>query len=137
MSSTATAGRAGQGVGRLSVGMRRKLDKPSVAESVVALAVGRNVGELQPGDEACAGAGSDAGAGGDGVLAPKPANLGSSRPASVPTSAQTALQGLRDAGRVRAGLSRRRSEHTFRSIGADDVIDHARGASPMRHSATT
>jgi NADPH:quinone reductase-like Zn-dependent oxidoreductase len=80
-------------------------------------AVGRNVTEFQPGDEvfgtcrgafaeyACAAAGSEAGVGGEGVLAPKPANLTFEQAAGVPTSAQTALQGLRDAGAIRAGQS--------------------------------
>ena len=80
-------------------------------------AVGRNVTEFQPGDEvfgtcrgalaeyACTGAGSEGGVGGDGVLAAKPANLSFEQAAGVPTSAQTALQGLRDAGAIRAGQS--------------------------------
>jgi NADPH:quinone reductase-like Zn-dependent oxidoreductase len=80
-------------------------------------AVGRNVTEFRPGDEvfgtcrgalaeyACAGAGSEGGVGGDGVLAAKPANLSFEQAAGVPTSAQTALQGLRDAGAIRAGQS--------------------------------
>lgn len=80
-------------------------------------AVGRNVTEFQPGDEvfgtcrgafaeyACAAAGSEGGVGGEGVLAPKPANLTFEQAAGVPTSAQTALQGLRDAGAIRAGQS--------------------------------
>jgi NADPH:quinone reductase-like Zn-dependent oxidoreductase len=80
-------------------------------------AVGRNVTEFQPGDEvfgtcrgafaeyACAAAGSEGGVGGEGMLAPKPANLTFEQAAGVPTSAQTALQGLRDAGAIRAGQS--------------------------------
>jgi NADPH:quinone reductase-like Zn-dependent oxidoreductase len=80
-------------------------------------AVGKDVTGFQPGDEvfgscrgafaeyACAGAGSEAGVGGDGVLAPKPANLSFEQAAAVPTSAPTALQGLRDAGRIQAGQS--------------------------------
>ena len=80
-------------------------------------AVGRNVTEFRPGDEvfgtcrgafaeyACAAAGGEGGVGGEGVLAPKPANLTFEQAAAVPTSAQTALQGLRDAGAIRAGRS--------------------------------
>jgi NADPH:quinone reductase-like Zn-dependent oxidoreductase len=130
-------------------------------------AVGKDVGEFRPGDEvfgscrgafaeyACAGAGSEAGVGGDGVLAPKPANLTFEQAASVPTSAITALQGLRDAGAIQAGravlvigasggvgtfavqLAKVFEAHVtgvcstakvdlVRSIGADEVIDYTR-----------
>ena len=80
-------------------------------------AVGRNVTQFQAGDEvfgtcrggfaeyACAAAGSEGGVGGDGVLAPKPPNLTFEQAAGVPTSAQTALQGLRDAGAIGGGQS--------------------------------
>ena len=80
-------------------------------------AVGRNVTEFQAGDEvfgtcrgafaeyACAAAGSEGGVGGGGVLAPMPANLTFEQAAGIPTSAQAALQGLRDAGAIRAGQS--------------------------------
>ncbi|MFC9786330.1 NAD(P)-dependent alcohol dehydrogenase [Rhodococcus sp. NPDC127528] len=40
---------------------------------------------------------------GDGVLAPKPANLTFEQAAAVPISALTALQGVRDHGRVKSG----------------------------------
>jgi NADPH:quinone reductase-like Zn-dependent oxidoreductase len=80
-------------------------------------AVGKEVTEFLPGDEvfgtcrgafaeyACAAAGSEGSVGGEGVLAPKPANLTFEQAAGVPTSAQTALQGLRDAGAIRDGQS--------------------------------
>src|SRR5918999_1153323 len=81
-------------------------------------AVGSGVTEFQPGDEvfgsgrgtlaeyACAGAAADdSKVGGPGVIAPKPANLTFEQAAAVPTSGGTALQGLRDAGGVRAGQS--------------------------------
>jgi NADPH:quinone reductase-like Zn-dependent oxidoreductase len=80
-------------------------------------AVGKDVTGFRPGDEvfgtcrgafaeyARAGAGSGGGVGGDGVLAPKPANLTFEQAAAVPTSASTALQGLRDAGGIQAGQS--------------------------------
>lgn len=80
-------------------------------------AVGNRVTEFQPGDEvfgtcrgafaefACAGAGGEGGVGGDGVLAAKPANLTFEQAAVVPTSGCAALQGLRDAGGIRAGQS--------------------------------
>ena len=88
-------------------------------------------------------------------LAPKPANLSFEQAAAVPTSAATALQALRDKGKVRAGqrvliigagggvgtfavqlakaygaavtgvCSAAKAE-LVRSIGADDVIDYTR-----------
>jgi NADPH:quinone reductase-like Zn-dependent oxidoreductase len=130
-------------------------------------AVGRHVTEFKQGDEvfgscrgafaeyACAGAGSEGGVGGDGVLAPKPANLTFEQAAGVPTSAQSALQALRDAGGIRAGqsvliigasggvgtfavqLAKAFEAHVagvcstakldlVRSVGADHVIDYTR-----------
>jgi NADPH:quinone reductase-like Zn-dependent oxidoreductase len=80
-------------------------------------AVGKVVTQFQQGDEvfgtcrgafaeyACAGAGGAGSVGGDGVLAPKPANLTFEQAAGVPTSACAALQGLREAGGIRAGQS--------------------------------
>jgi NADPH:quinone reductase-like Zn-dependent oxidoreductase len=125
------------------------------------------VTEFQPGDEvfgtcrgalaeyACAGAAGEAGVGGHGVLAAKPANLSFEQASGVPTSAQTALQGLRDAGAIRAGqsvliigasggvgtfavqLAKTFEAHVagvcstpkadlVRSLGADHVIDYTR-----------
>ena len=141
-------------------------------------AVGRNVTEFESGDEvfgtcqgafaeyACAGAGSEGGVGGDGVLAPKPANLSFEQAAGVPTSAQTALQGLRDAGAIRAGqsvliigasggvgtfavqLAKVFEAHVagvcsttkmdlVRSVGADHVIDYTREDFADEGHATT
>src|ERR687885_1530850 len=130
-------------------------------------AVGRATTAFQPGDEvfgsgrgtlaeyACAGAADVAKVGGAGVLAPKPANLTFEQAAAVPTSGATALQGLRDAGRVRGGqsvliigasggvgtfavqLAKHFDAHVtgvcstaktelVRSLGADAVIDYTR-----------
>jgi NADPH:quinone reductase-like Zn-dependent oxidoreductase len=130
-------------------------------------AVGKDVTQFQPGDEvfgtcrgafaeyACAGAGSEGGVGTAGVLAPKPANLTFEQAAAVPTSATSALQGLRDAGGIRAGqsvliigasggvgtfavqLAKAFDAHVtgvcstpkvdlVRSLGADHVIDYTR-----------
>ncbi len=102
----------------MGVGLRRpkaRIVGRDVAGSVEA--VGKDVTEFQPGDEvfgscrgafaeyACAGAGSESGIGGDGVIAPKPVNLTFEQAAGVPTSAGSALQGLRDAGGIQAGQS--------------------------------
>jgi NADPH:quinone reductase-like Zn-dependent oxidoreductase len=102
----------------MGVGVRRpkaRVPGRDVAGSVEA--VGSGVTEFRPGDEvfgscrgafaeyACAATASEGGVGGDGVLAPKPANLTFEQAAGVPTSACSALQGLRDAGRIQAGQS--------------------------------
>ena len=152
----------------MGVGLRRP--KARVAGRDVAgivEAVGRRVTVFERGDEvfgtcrgafaefACAGAGSEGGVGGDGVLAPKPANRTFEQAAGVPTSAHSALQGLRDAGGIRAGqsvliigaaggvgtfavqLAKAFEAHVagvcsptkldlVRSIGADHVIDYTR-----------
>jgi NADPH:quinone reductase-like Zn-dependent oxidoreductase len=152
----------------MGVGLRKpkaRVVGRDVAGSVEA--VGRNVTEFQPGDEvfgtcrgalaeyACAGVASEAGVGGDGVLAAKPANLSFEQAAGVPTSAQTALQALRDSGAIRAGqsvliigasggvgtfaiqLAKMFGAHVagvcstpkadlVRSLGADHVIDYTR-----------
>lgn len=80
-------------------------------------AVGKDVTQFRPGDAvfgtcrgafaeyACARAGSEGSVGGNGVLALKPANLTFEQAACVPTSACTALAGLRDAGGIHAGQS--------------------------------
>jgi NADPH:quinone reductase-like Zn-dependent oxidoreductase len=70
-------------------------------------AVGQNVTRFRPGDELF---GIKGGALAeyvcvreDGAVAPKPANLSFEEAAAVPIAATTALQGLRDKGRVRSG----------------------------------
>lgn len=73
-------------------------------------AVGRSVERFRPGDEVF-GDLSGCGLGGfaeyacapERVLAPKPASLSFQEAAAVPLAATTALQGLRDKGRIRVG----------------------------------
>jgi NADPH:quinone reductase-like Zn-dependent oxidoreductase len=67
--------------------------------------VGKNVTDFKPGDEVFGGAG---GAYAeyvieDKAIAPKPANLTFEEAAAVPTAALTALQGLRDYGKIQPG----------------------------------
>ena len=70
-------------------------------------AVGKNVVQFRPGDEVF----GDIGHGGfaeyaaapERCLAPKPANLSFEAAAAVPVAALTALQGLRDCGKIQAG----------------------------------
>ncbi|MFL6557079.1 MAG: NAD(P)-dependent alcohol dehydrogenase, partial [Bacillus sp. (in: firmicutes)] len=73
-------------------------------------AVGKNVKQYQPGDEVF-GDLSRCGWGGfaeyvsvpENALAPKPANLSFEESAAVPMAAVTALQGLRDKGKIQPG----------------------------------
>ena len=70
-------------------------------------AVGRAVTRFRPGDEVFAdietGGFAEYAAVREDLLEPKPANLGFEQAAAVPLAALTALQGLRDHGRVQPG----------------------------------
>ena len=66
-------------------------------------AVGKDVTQFQPGDEVfgtCDGSFAEYASARQDKLAPKPANLTFEQAAAVPISGVTALQGLRDAGKV-------------------------------------
>ena len=123
-------------------------------------AVGRNAKQFRPGDEVF-GDLSNCGRGGyaeyvcvpENVLALKPANISFEEAAAVPIAAVTALQGLRDKGRIQPGqkvlingasggvgtfavqiaksfgtevtaVCSTRNVDMVRSIGADQVIDY-------------
>jgi NADPH:quinone reductase-like Zn-dependent oxidoreductase len=122
------------------------------------VAVGEHVTRFQAGDGVfgvCEGSFAEYASAREDRLAPKPANLTLEQAAAVPTSALTALQGLRDKGEVRAGqrvliIGAGGGVGTFavqfakafgadvtgvcsttkvamvRSIGADHVIDYTR-----------
>ena len=69
-------------------------------------AVGKNVKQLQPGDEVfgwCKGAFAEYARAGEDQFVLKPANLTFEQAAAVPTSAFTALQALRDVAKVQSG----------------------------------
>jgi NADPH:quinone reductase-like Zn-dependent oxidoreductase len=72
-------------------------------------AIGRNITQFQPGDDVFGMTSGSAGAFAEYVcstanrLALKPANISFEEAASAPVAAFTALQGLRDAGKIRAG----------------------------------
>lgn len=122
-------------------------------------AVGRQVKQFQPGDEVFGGRGGKGGGfaeyvcAAEDVLALKPANISFEDAAAVPIAAVTALQGLRDRGRIQRGqqvlvdgasggvgtfavqiaksfgaevtaVCSTRNVDTARSIGADHVIDY-------------
>jgi NADPH:quinone reductase-like Zn-dependent oxidoreductase len=125
-------------------------------------AVGRNVKQFQPGDEVFGVTGFEGKGFAEYVcaieakLGPKPANLSFEEAAAVPIAASTALQGLRDKGRIQPGhkvlvegasggvgtfavqiakafgaevtaVCSPRNVETARSIGADHVIDYTQG----------
>jgi len=121
-------------------------------------AVGKNVTRFEVGDEVfgmCEGSFAEYACVKEDKLALKPANLGFEQAAAVPVSGFTALQGLRDHGKVQAGQSvliigasggvgtfavqlakafgaevtgvcSRTKVDLVRSIGADHVIDYTR-----------
>lgn len=121
-------------------------------------AVGTNVTGFQPGDQVfgtCDGSFAEYAVVRPDRCVPKPANLSYEQAAAVPVSAVTALQAVRDMGRVQAGqrvmvigasggvgtyavqLAKAYGAHVtgvcstkkmdlVRSIGADDVIDYTR-----------
>jgi NADPH:quinone reductase-like Zn-dependent oxidoreductase len=145
---------------RAQAGLRRP--KSSLLGSDVAgqvEAVGKGVTRFHPGDEVFAhvqeGGFAEHAAVPEAALGPKPANLTFEQAAAVPLAGLTALQGLRDPGRVRpgqkvliigaaggvgsfavqlakhfgadvTGVCSTRNLDLVRSIGADHVIDYTR-----------
>jgi NADPH:quinone reductase-like Zn-dependent oxidoreductase len=144
-------------LGRLAFGLRaprtrvRGMDVSGVVE-----AVGSAVTAVRPGDEvfgACDGAFAEYAAVREGKCAAKPAGLSFEQAAALPTSAVTALQAVRNQGRVRpgqrvlvigagggvgsyavqfakafgahvTGVCSSSKVEVVRSIGADEVIDY-------------
>jgi NADPH:quinone reductase-like Zn-dependent oxidoreductase len=144
---------------RLIPGLRKPKD-PRMGVDVAGRveAVGRNVTQFKPGDQVfgvCRGAFAEYACAMEDKLALKPANLSFEDAAAVPVAAITALQGLRDKGRIQPGhrvlvdgasggvgtfavqiaksfgaevtaVCSTRNLDTARSIGADHVIDYMR-----------
>jgi NADPH:quinone reductase-like Zn-dependent oxidoreductase len=144
---------------RLSAGLRRpKVQIPGIDLAGRVEAVGGKVTRFRPGDEVFGTGASTfaeyAGAPEDG-LAPKPANLTFEQAAAVPVAGITALQGLRDKGRLQpgqkvliigasggvgtfavqlakafgaevTGVCSTRNLDRVRSLGADQVVDYTR-----------
>jgi len=148
-------------IARLQLGLRKPKDRVlgcDVAGQVEAL--GKNVTMLQPGDEVFGspfmhgfGAFAECVCVSEGLLASKPATLSFEQAAAVPLAASTALQGLRDHGRIEpghkvliigasggvgafavqiaksfdaevSGVCSTRNVDMVRSLGADHVIDY-------------
>ena len=150
-------------IARLQWGLRApKFAVPGCDLAGQVEAVGHSVTSLQPGDEVFGslfmrgfGALAELASVPEDVLAPKPANLSFDDAAAVPIAALTALQGLRDRGRVEAGhkvliigasggvgtfavqiakslgaevtgVCSTRNVDMVRSLGADHVVDYTR-----------
>jgi NADPH:quinone reductase-like Zn-dependent oxidoreductase len=147
---------------RLLLGLGKpKIKQPGVDVAGQVEAVGRNVTQFKPGDEVfgtCRGAfaeyaTSQSVPGMKSVLVRKPANVTFEQAASAPVAALTALQGLRDKGRIQqgqrvlingaaggvgtfavqiaksfganvTGVCSTRNVNMVRSIGADQIIDY-------------
>jgi NADPH:quinone reductase-like Zn-dependent oxidoreductase len=98
-------------ISRLQAGLRKPKDRVLGADVAGKVeAVGKYVTKFQPGDEVFGslfGHGSGAFAEyvsvSDGLLELKPANLSFDQAGAVPVAALTALQGLRDHGRIEPG----------------------------------
>lgn len=135
-----------------------KAGRPGVDLAGQVEAIGRNVTRFQPGDEvfgASKGAFAEYVCAGENKLVLKPANITFEQAASVPVAALSALQGLRDKGRIQpgqkvlingaaggvgtfsvqiaksfgadvTGVCSTKSADIVRSIGADHVIDYTR-----------
>ncbi|MER5935388.1 NAD(P)-dependent alcohol dehydrogenase [Streptomyces sp. NPDC002054] len=92
---------------RLAYGLRRPRRRiPGMDLAGRVEAVGRNVTRFRPGDEVYGigrGTFAEYACAPERKLAPKPANLTFEQAAAVPASGLTALQALRDQGRVRSG----------------------------------
>jgi NADPH:quinone reductase-like Zn-dependent oxidoreductase len=144
-------------VARMSAGWPKPKDYvPGYDVAGQVEAVGKNVAQYQPGDEvfgACQRTCAEYVCAAADKFAPKPANLTFEQAAAVPTSAVTALLGLRDVGKVQpgrkvlingasggvgtfavqiakafgaevTGVCSTKNVDMVRSIGADHVIDY-------------
>ncbi|MHB8485441.1 MAG: NAD(P)-dependent alcohol dehydrogenase [Candidatus Acidiferrales bacterium] len=144
-------------VGRIAFGLRKpKITRPGVDVAGQVEAVGRNVTQFKTRDEVfgvCRGSFAEFACAAEEKLERKPANISFEDAAAVPVAALTALQGLRDKGRIQRGhkvvvdgasggvgtfsvqiaksfgaevtaVCSTRNVETARSIGADHVIDY-------------
>jgi NADPH:quinone reductase-like Zn-dependent oxidoreductase len=94
-------------IGRIMTGLRKpKITRPGVDVAGQVEAVGRNVTQFKPGDEvfgSCRGAFAEYACTSESALVMKPDDVTFEQAASVPVAAFTALQGLRDKGKIQPG----------------------------------
>ena len=155
---------------RMVTGLRKPKNRvPGTDIAGTVEAVGQDVTRFRPGDEVfgwCTGAFAEYACAGEDHFVPKPANLTFEQAAAVGVSATTALQLLREQGKVKpgqkvlingasggvgtfavqiaksfgaevTGVCSTGNVDMVRSIGADHVIDYTRRISPRVRSATT
>jgi NADPH:quinone reductase-like Zn-dependent oxidoreductase len=144
---------------RITVGLRKpKITRLGMDVAGHVEAVGRNATQFKPGDEVfglCRGAFAEYACTSESGLVLKPGNVTFEQAASVPAATFTALQGLRDKGKIQpgqqvlingaaggvgtfavqiaksfgaevTGICSTRNVEMVRSIGADRVIDYTR-----------
>jgi NADPH:quinone reductase-like Zn-dependent oxidoreductase len=148
-------------VARPTMGLRKpKINRPGLDLAGVVAAVGGEVTRFKPGDEVFgtgAGTLAECATAAEDALVGKPANLSFEQAAAVPVAGLTALQGLRDKGRIQPGhqvlingasggvgtfavqlakalgaevtaVCSTRNVETARSLGADRVVDYTQKA---------
>jgi len=135
---------------------KSKINRPGRDVAGQVVAVGRNVTQFKPGDAVfgwCGGAFAEYACASASALAMKPDNVSFEQAAAVPVAGLTALQGLRDKGKLQpgqkvlingaaggvgtftvqvakylgaevTGICSTRNVEMLRSIGADHVIDY-------------
>jgi len=144
-------------IARLFLGLRRpKLNRPGVDLAGRVESVGQSVTRFKPGDEVfgvCRGSLAEYACASEALLAMKPASVSFEEAAAVPVAGLTALQGLREHGRIQqgqrvlingaaggvgtfavqiaksfgadvTGVCSTRNVEMVRSIGADRVVDY-------------
>jgi NADPH:quinone reductase-like Zn-dependent oxidoreductase len=144
---------------RIFFGLRKpRVGRPGVDVAGEVEAVGRNVTQFKPGDQvfgACRGAFAEYACTGESKIAMKPDNVTFEQAASVNVAGLTALQGLRDKGKIQpgskvlingaaggvgtfavqiakwfgahvTGVCSTRNIAMVQSIGADEVIDYTK-----------
>ncbi len=145
-------------IGRLAFGLRRpRNDRPGVDVAGVVETIGAKVAGFKPGDEVfggCRGAFAEYACASESAVVVKPANVAFEQAAAAPVAGYTALQGLRDKGKLQPGqtvlvngaaggvgtfavqLARWMGAHVtgvcstrnvelVRSLGADRIVDYA------------
>jgi NADPH:quinone reductase-like Zn-dependent oxidoreductase len=131
---------------RIKTGLRKpKITRLGVDVAGQVEAVGRNVTQFKPGDEvfgACRGAFAEYACTSESALVTKPNNVTFEQAASVPVAAFTALQGLRDKGRIQPGQkvlilvngcsSLKKADHWWRGF-FSQVMHNAAFLSIMEH----
>jgi len=144
---------------RMFLGLRKpKMNRPGRDVAGRVESVGRRVTQFKPGDDVfglCRGSLAEYACASESYLAAKPANVAFEEAASIPLAGLTALQGLRDAGRIQpgqrvlingaaggigtlavqiaksfgadvTGVCSTRNVEMVGSIGADSVVDYSR-----------